>query len=438
VSDEVVVTSGGEEEDLKKYGGPEGCVLRWLKELSLVKDSKAQKSFEKTGEHIVKVYRNSGEDDGTFRDESSMGRVMYNVLWSNVQVLKPSLYSHMPKVVAERTFKDSDPIGRLAALGAERATHYMLLSQQDRFNYGVRASVEDRLLPGRGQMWLRYTADFEVQTPPELGLEGDDEAEIDPDQTGGMPEESAEAIEVPKPNSEKVLADYVFWQDYFEATARTPFEVRWRARRTYMTRAQCIKRFGEDIGKAIELNHNPTSKRKKYDGEDREFFQQAEVFEIWNEDDKCVYWISEGYMEAPLDYVKDPLKLKDFWPCPMPLLATVTTDSTYPTPDFKIYERLAKELDAVTKRIQAMNDCVRFVGMHAASLSDEIKKMQNLNDGQSWPVANWAAFMEKGGLESAINWFPFERAVAAIGPLMQYQQALITQLQADVATLKGN
>lgn len=407
-------TTGDQEDTLKEYQGGEGIVRRWIKELDIVRQSKHQKAFEKNGEKIVKNYRNADALQVYNTSGSSPARVMFNILWSNVQVLKPTLYSRMPKVVVERTFKDADPIGRLASVIAERATHYQIESQQDRFNYAVKASVEDRLLPGRGTVWVRYDAEFDETT--------DENGEPIVDEAGN-------AIRAPKPNSEKGVVDPVHWLDYFESPARNPYEIRWKARRAFMTRAQLTKRFGK-IANFVELDRcDGVKKDETLTKDEQNFLLQAEVFEIWDLDSKKVYWITEGLRTQPLDVKDDPLKLKDFFPCPEPLLATTTTDSRYPTADFKIYEKLAEELDYVTKRISSIVECVRMVGMSAASLDKEIRNMLKLSDGQLWPIENWQQFInEKGGLEKAINWFPFDQAVAALTPLMQYQQNITQQI----------
>ena len=219
------MSAGGQESDLKKYQDAKGMVLRWKKELNLVINSKSQQAFEKIGTDIIKKYRNASALQAYLSTNVPPARVMINVLWSNVQILKPTLYARMPKVVVERRFKDRDPVGRLACLIAERATSYMLSTQQDRFNYAVKSAVEDRLLPGRGQVWLRFEAEFE-------------EAK---DQNGEpIVDANGNPVKRPKPNSEKVVVDYVYWQDYFESNARTPLEVRWRAKRAYMTKAQLV------------------------------------------------------------------------------------------------------------------------------------------------------------------------------------------------------
>jgi hypothetical protein len=411
-------SADGTVKDLSEFKGPKGCVLRWLKEIELVKNSKMQKAYERIGEKIVKNYRNAESLQAYQTANVSPARVMVNILWSNVQVLKPSLYSRMPKVVVERRYKDSDPVGRLASQICERATSFMLSDQQDRFNYAVKAAVEDRLLVGRGQAWIRYDVDF-ASEPEDAG------ETISSDE---VPSEVEQEQNI-KPGTERAIVDYVYWQDYFESVARGPYEVRWKAKRAYMTRAKLVRRFGPEIGNKVELNKNPNDlKKNKLNGDEPEFLMQAEVYEIWDRDTMSVYWISEGYKEAPLDCKKDPLKLKDFFPCPLPLMATTTTDSTYPTPDYKIYERLAEELDYTAKRISAMVDCIRFVGATAAQFNSDVKNMLKLDDGQLWPVENWAAWSEKGGFKGVMDWLPFDNAVAAIGPLMEYQQSLYAQI----------
>ena len=409
------LNSGGANVDLSTYKGRAGFALRWLKEIDLVKNSKAQRNFERIGEKIVKTYRNSDAMSSTAAANGTPSRVMFNVLWSNVQILKPSLFCRIPKVVVERRFKDTDPVGRLASTVAERATTFMVSTQQDRFMYAVKAAVEDRLLPGRGQVWLRYDAQFQEGDPGTVSGEGSQSGEGDDVQI--------------MPNTERVIIDPLNWLDYFESAARNPYEIRWKARRVYMTRSQLKKRFGEEIGKAVKLMADTAGvKKKKMSLEEEQFFMQAEVFEIHDFEGKQVVWISEGYKDGPLDVKPDTLKLAGFFPCPVPLLATTTTDSMYPTPDYKIYERLGDEVDYVTKRLSALVDCIRFVGATASQFNKDIKNMLKLEDGQLWPIDAWATFVEKGGFKGIMDWLPFDTAIAAIGPLTEYRNSLLSEI----------
>ena len=157
---------------------------KWIREIQKVLDSKEHKSFVETGERIERVYRGAGNYGITPTHERNLALAPYNILWSNTQVMKPTLYARMPKVVVERRHKDIDPVGRLAAQIAERATSFMLATQQDSFNFAMISAVEDRLLPGRGIAWLRYDADFEIA---ELQEDDDDAYESDdPDSEDGL------------------------------------------------------------------------------------------------------------------------------------------------------------------------------------------------------------------------------------------------------------
>jgi hypothetical protein len=402
------ISSSGGEENLDKYTTPEGKVLRWLKELDIVKNSKEQQAYETIGERIIKDYSNSDALTPTSSSSGTPTRLMFNTLWSNVQIQKPLLYCRMPKIVVERRFKDSDPVGRLASQIAERATSFMLSTQQDRFNYSVRAAVEDRLLVGRGQVWLRYDTEYQEAV----------------DETGQpILDENGQPVKIPKPNTEKVVVEHINWKNYYESPARNQFEIRWRAREVYMTRDKLVSRFA-DKGKKVSLDGDA----KKDTAEGKDFLRQARVYEICDEETKTNIWISPGYKAEPLDERPDPLKLKDFWPCPVPLLATTTTNSQWPTPDYVIYESLAKEADYVTKRISSLVECIRLVGATAKQFNQDIKNMRGLEDGNLWPIENWNKFVEKGGFDGVIDWLPFEKAVAAIQPLLAYRDDILNKI----------
>ena len=64
--------------------------------------------WEKRGHKVVKRYRDE-------RDAIEMPRMKFNILWSNIQVLMPSLYGRQAKPEVSRRYMDQDPVGRLAS-----------------------------------------------------------------------------------------------------------------------------------------------------------------------------------------------------------------------------------------------------------------------------------------------------------------------------------
>src|ERR1700749_2117639 len=79
---------------------------------------KATDKWRKRAEKINKNYRDE-------RDEQDKGAAKrLNLYWSNVQALKPAIYSKTPVPVCERRFLDKDPTGKSASIILERTLRY--------------------------------------------------------------------------------------------------------------------------------------------------------------------------------------------------------------------------------------------------------------------------------------------------------------------------
>ncbi len=57
---------------------------------------------------------------------------------------------------------------------------------------------------------------------------------------------------------EEVQCDHVSWKDWLTNPAREWAEVRWVARRVYMTRAELTERFGKDMAKNVPITTTST------------------------------------------------------------------------------------------------------------------------------------------------------------------------------------
>src|SRR5712671_5289392 len=79
---------------------------------------KENNKWHKRGEKIARHYR----DD---RDDNTVGVARrLNLFWSNVETLKPAIYSRVPVPICERRFLDKDPVGRVASQILERNLRY--------------------------------------------------------------------------------------------------------------------------------------------------------------------------------------------------------------------------------------------------------------------------------------------------------------------------
>jgi len=177
---------------------------------------------------IIKRYR-----DDT-RGQTLTESAKFNILWSNVQTLKPAVYAKLPKADISRRFGDNDPVGRVAGQLLERAIDFEIEHYPD-FRSTMSYCVEDRFLGGRGTSWVRY----EPHVAP-IGIEDDGVSVTSNIEQGEGAPPSLERIEY-----ECAPTDYVHWRDFGHSQARTWEEVTCVWRWVYMTREALAERFGD-------------------------------------------------------------------------------------------------------------------------------------------------------------------------------------------------
>ena len=93
---------------------------RWLDKLE--RYEKASRSWREDAKKIVDRYRIERTLAQSVTDSTSNKRPTFNILWSNVQTLKPALFSRPPEIVAERRHRDRDPVGRISSEVIQRAS----------------------------------------------------------------------------------------------------------------------------------------------------------------------------------------------------------------------------------------------------------------------------------------------------------------------------
>jgi len=355
--------------------------------------------WEKRGLKVVKRYRDE-------RDAIEMPRMKFNILWSNIQVLFPALYGRQAKPEVSRRYMDQDPVGRLASTMLERVMEYETTQFGD-FDAAMSGAVQDRLLPGRGTAWIRYEPVIVNDRPDDDGvLDETEESQVY--NTVEDPTERIDAAHSP--------IDYVYWSDFLHSPARTWDEVWWVARAVYMTKDEGVERFG-DIFKNVSLTSsntdmdgkNPLTAKMTYD-------KKAMVYEIWNKRTGKVCWIAKGYPQA-LDERDDPLELEEFFPCPKPLMATTTTGTMIPVPDYCEYEDQAQELDNLTQRIYLLTKACKAVGVFNAEFKELARMFSEGVDNKLFPVTGWAAMSEKGGLKGAIDMMDTSQIIVTLREL---------------------
>ena len=367
---------------------PVDASTKWLAELKLAK--REDEKFIERGDRIIRRYRDDRKNFTTYGKR-------FNILWSNVETLKPALYGKTPRAEVSRRWKDSDPVGRTASVIIERCLQYEI--DKGDFDAAMKLAISDRLLPGRGTVWVRFEEKELAQPVDALPGEEGGEAQVMPNAPYKY---------------ECTPVDYVFWKDVRYSPARCWDEVTWIARRVYMSQEDGIKRFGEDF-KQVPLTHEPVGldEMEKMGVEGLDDMKKAVVWEIWSKTTKQVFWVSEGYSKT-LDIKDDPLGLDSFWPCPKPLFATQTTETLVPIPDYSLYQDQAEEIDMLTNRIAKLVEAVKVVGVYDASQQSVQRMLSEGVDNQLISVDTWAAFAEKGGLKGVVDSMPLDSVLQAL------------------------
>jgi len=348
---------------------------RWNAEI--IAAEKAQRKWFDRGQKVEKIYNDQ-------RDVSSGRRSKFNILWSNVETQRPAVYLQTPKAQVGRRYRDKDPLARFASELLQRClqTSCQLYDFDDAMDNAVR----DRLLPGRGQCWIFYEPEFVGE---ELVYE-------------------------------KAVAGYVPWRDFIHSVARNWDEVWWVGRRFFKTRRQLrswLKERGEDPNRAemIKMDCAAEGDERREEGlQDQR--AKAMIYEIWSKEDGEVIFIAPGSGEDGLLHIAEPpVQIEGFFPCPRPLLATCTSESLIPTPDYALYQDQAEEMNRITERIAVLQKALRVVGIFDESASDElIALFQDGGDNRMVPVKNWAMFQEGGGARGRVEWFPVEQVVEVL------------------------
>lgn len=399
---------------------------RWKNELDFASKDKKYTEWLDRSAKIVKRYRDERENP------AAIARRRMNILWSNVETLRPAIYGKMPKPLVERRFMDRDPAARLASTVLERCLQVQM--EVGYYHKSVGQAVLDHLLPGMGQIWVRYEPKIEqdVEAAENARIDGEEKTarEVEDDGDGEIYEKIA---------FERACVDYVHYRDFLWGPARFWEEVPWVGRRSWLTRSEIAEKFfGGDLEKAkqITLDYTPDRAKDKIEQNDSAltFFKKAEIWEIWNKPDQTVYFIAPGTPDIVLKQEKNPvLKLEGFWPCPRPLFATQTNDTLVPVPDYVEYQDQASELDDLTARIAALTTALRVNGVYDSSVPALARILQDGQDNKLVPVDQWAAFAEKGGMAGAISLVPIKEIAEVLIGLYQAR----SQVKNDMFEVNG-
>lgn len=361
--------------------------------LALIHQSeKALEDYQTRCDRIERLYADTYHLANASRDGE------FALFWSNVEVLKPSIYARPPVPVVQPKFKDRRPLYRRSSELLERSVSvaFDLTSIDD-----VMISLRDDLaIIGRGAAWVRY----------ETKAEADAE-------------------------TERVCVEWLHRRDFGHEPARTWPEVGYVWRRAWMTFDQMVDRF-KDVDKDVLRGADFQVRLDDKDKGTTDGQEKAGVYEIWHKQEKKVVWVTEG-IPTLLDSGAPHLNVEGFFPCPKPAYATRQPSSLVPVPDVMFYKDQLEEINVLTARIMILSQSLQVRGFYpagAGELSDAMESANSMvtNNKVLIGVSNWAAF-GNGAPKDTIVWWPTDQIATTIVQCVELRRQLIE----DVYQLMG-
>ena len=429
---------------------PSDDVAEWL---SLIENArKDMRDYEQRCDRIRRKY--------VYENSQTTKRRRFQMLWSNQEILRPAVYAKRPSPSVTNRWRDGDAVARITCELLERNLDFQFDICD--YDHAFQLIRDDFLLFARGVCRLRYEPTFKSDEiapgeddddaarfsgPPRAsgggdmapsggasdgederdiraGDEGDDESDVD----GGAQEDIA---------FESVHLDFVQLTDFIHPKCRTWKELPWVCYVSYLDREKLVKRFGDKIGNAVQLDTVDEGKQDDKRTTNSEAAKKATIYEIWDKSKLRVLWISPGHHEV-LDSGDPYLKFTGFFPSPRPAYGTISTDSLVPHPDFIFYQDQAEEIDELTARIGHLTDSLKLVGFYPAGPSGEgapeiEKAVRPGFENKMIAVRSWAAFAQGGKAGAPIVWLP----VDTVGVILKGCVELRKQLIDDVYQLTG-
>lgn len=383
----------------------------WKQDLDAAK--KREESYRKDGERILSIY------DGTKAAETP-----FNILFSNTETLLPAIYSATPRPLVERRFKEGDPIAKASALAGTRLLTFLVdtnVAGYETFDEGIAATTLNALLPGRGELRIKYDADLSEPTATAAAetTEEATESEATPDEQEPTPYAASELICVESKDWNRVLYGY----------ARKWSKVPWLAYEEHIDKPEAVRLFGQEMADRMQYEpegaqQEETDHRTTLKDDEQGARKVTRIYQIWDKDGgRKVRYFSEQVGDAWLLVQDDPLQLAGFFNCPRPLQFIQKTHSLVPTALYTLYESQAKELNELTRRIKMIAKAIKAKGIYDGELGDDLKKLLEADDNELVPADKSSSLSAEKGLQNAIWFMPIENLIVVLTQLYQAREA---------------
>lgn len=305
-----------------------------------------------------------------------------NIFWSSIETLKPFLYFKQPQPFIIRSNKKADKVECVACRILEKALAWDI--KQFDFDSVIKYARNDFLLSGMGILWEQYQSSFKFY--------------------GDVMLKDKEQVTTQYVNPVSFLTDVEkvdVWED-----------VEWIARKCFMDVNEIYCNFDEKLADYF-WQHNFTDK-------------SISVYEIWDKKTHKIYYLSPEYPNDFLRVNEDTLHLSGFFPCPKPIMSTLSNDGIVPVPDYVEIKSLLDELDGVNSRMRLTMQALKVSGCYDSSFPE----LANILDKDVTLIAlnDFDKLKDAGGINGIIDFAPIEQYVNTLQVLAERRKVLIDSI----------
>ncbi|MBP5352550.1 MAG: hypothetical protein J6Y91_02140 [Alphaproteobacteria bacterium] len=305
-----------------------------------------------------------------------------NIFWSSVETLKPFLYFQQPEPFVIRNNKTANAVEATACKIMERALLWNM--QQFDFDSVVKYARNDFLLSGLGVLWEQYSPAFRY-----IGSEMI------------KSKEEVDTVYVSPLNFLTDTENVNVWED-----------VEWIARKAHLSAENIADNFSEGAAEYLRAHYSAN--------------MGFTVYEIWDKNTRQIYYLC---MEYPFDFLsvyEDTLHINGFFPCPKPIMATLTNDGIIPVPDYVEIKSLLDELDGINNRMRLTMQALKVTGCYDNSFP-ELANILN-KDVTLISISDFDKLKDAGGLKGIIDFAPIEQYISALQTLAERRKAVMTSI----------
>ncbi len=337
-----------------------------------VREKEFEQGWWKTAERASDLYCSEPRKDPTEDNP-------YNILYSNTEVLLPSLYSATPKPDVRTRFKGMglkplpEMIERFLTVAADPAQ-----PGEDCLDLAMGDAVLSSLVPGLGYVRIRYVKDKSFPLVYESGH-----------------------------------FKTIIW-----GKASRWAKVPWVAFKHQMKKEQMVEKFGLEPDDVAE-NYKPST-------ETEEEHDDCCVYEFWDKETRMVYYLCDEWAPKLVSKAEDPLGLTGFFPTPGLLLLTAKPGRLSPTPLYVYYKNQAEELNRVTVRLNKVLSAIRVRGAYSSLLGKDLEALLSDTEMENAfiPAGESALLAQSGGFDKLIWMLPIERLIIVAQELYKAREAI--------------